>query len=154
MPRKLSRARCPSLIGSKAHMAAYKRPVTVPVRKRSTDRMPQHKHNLHFSLYSVRSKSSQISGKIEEQFQTLTVFRSSIQAEPMQCKHQIHRRKQQTLMRSQRRKIWEEMGKKFKGFEPAKKMKKNHRFISRFQARINRSRIRSKHSEDSNQISE
>ena len=84
MPRKLSRARCPGLIGSKAHMAAYKRPVTVPVRERSTDRMPHHKHNLHFSLYSVRSKSSQISGKIEEQFQTLTVFRSSIQAEPME----------------------------------------------------------------------
>ena len=84
MPRKLSRARCPGLIGSKAHMPAYKRPVTVPVRKRSTDWMPHHKHNLHFSLYSVRSKSSQISEKIEEQFQTLTVFRSSIQAEPME----------------------------------------------------------------------
>jgi len=46
--------------------------------------MPHHKHNLHFSLYSVRSKSSQTSEKIEEQFQTLTVFRSSIQAEPME----------------------------------------------------------------------
>jgi len=84
MPRKLSRARCPGLIGSKAHMAAYKRAVTVPVRRRSTDRMPHHKHNLHFSLYSVRSKSSQISEKSWRTISNPNRFRSLIQVEPME----------------------------------------------------------------------
>jgi len=38
---------------SRGHMAAYIRPRTVQVRKRSTDQMPHHKHNLHFlSLFS------------------------------------------------------------------------------------------------------
>jgi len=54
-------------------MAAYKRSLTVPVRREPTQITPHHKHGATFSLHSVRS-NSQKAQKIEGK--TLTVFRS------------------------------------------------------------------------------
>jgi len=105
------------------HMAAYKRPPLYKSEKGSTKNQCQVTNRIKiFSLHSVRSKSQQTQKNWRTISQTLTIFQKQFKPNqwslcssqrfnwsfiidpcPLQFKHQIHRRKQQTLMRSQRR---------------------------------------------------
>ena len=68
------KARCHSLIGPKAHMAAYKRPATVPVKKKATQFTPHHKNTLEVSLSIQLGSNSQDSEKVQEHEEQTLIF--------------------------------------------------------------------------------
>ena len=71
-------SRCHNAIGPNAHMAAYKRLCTVPVRGGSIHYAPSHKQKQKFSLLSVGS-NSQIQKKVQEHSNPNRFSRTKIQ---------------------------------------------------------------------------
>jgi len=152
----------------KVHMAAYKRPATVEVRKKShrtraTSQTPQK----FLSLFSY-NQNSQNSEKLKNTKNTFSNPNSpELNSSTMQWNlprfSEIHHRiiitepfplqfkRESTAESSELNAIteeeeWEEEGKNFKRFEPVKKKKRNHQFIFGIQAKNQQNRIRFKNS--------
>jgi len=130
--------------------------------------MPHHKHHRIFSLHSVRikiHKTQKISRTRRTTSRTLT-FQNRIQAQCSEIHHGSQRfinessspnhfpcnssvnspLKVANPTRSQRKMSEKKKEEDFKGFEPVKKKKRNHRFIFGIQAKNQQNRIKFKSS--------
>jgi len=174
MPCKLSRARCPGLIGSKAHMAAYKRPTTVEVRIRGPQNHATSQTTQRFSLSIQLDQTLTNSENWRNFFTNPNRFRSKIEPKSMeflcssqrfdwifiiepwflQFKRQIHCQKQRIRHDHRIIEIEKKKVKNLKILNRLRRRRRNHQFISGFQRESVQNRIKPRISEESNQTSE
>jgi len=156
-------------------MAAYKRPPTVPVRKKATERVPHQKHHRIFSLHSVRIKihKTQKNSRTWRTIpQTLTFSRTKFKQIQAQCSG-IHHGSQRFINESsspnhflcnssmnpplkaansrdhKRRRIEKKKERNSKDLNRRRRRRRDYRFISGSKPRINKTESKSKVCEDS-----
>jgi len=170
-PRKYSKSTCHILIGSGAHMAAYKRPGTV--QSQGSDSLRATSETVQkFSLSCQLDQIVTNSEKLKNEEKTLS-FQNQIQPKCSEIrsnsqwfitessssndflcnsstKFVANGRKLSTITEAR---FWEEEGKNSRILNRLRRRRRNHWFISGFQRESTQNRINSRISEESNQSS-
>jgi len=159
VPRGQSKSRWRISIGPKAHMAAYKRPVTVQVKREATELTPHHKHLRIFSLHSVRVKihKTQKSSRTRRTIpQTLTFSKTKFKHNAVKFTTVLrdsstnrHHRTISSAIQAWTHHWKRQTQRDHRGRRLRRRRRRNYRFIFGSKPRINKTESKSKVHEDS-----